>query len=69
MEVAMIEQPTMATDPVCGMTVEIEHARAAGLTSEREGQTYFFCGKGRQLDFEKDPATYLDPAYRPSMEM
>jgi YHS domain-containing protein len=48
MEVAMIEQPTMATDPVCGMTVEIEHARAAGLTSEREGQTYFFCGKGRR---------------------
>jgi YHS domain-containing protein len=65
----MTEQETTATDPVCGMTVEITHAREAGLTSEHEDETYYFCGKGCKLDFEEDPARYLDPAYKPSMEM
>jgi Cu+-exporting ATPase len=60
---------TTAMDPVCGMTVEPDKARTVGLTSEHEGQTYFFCGKGCKLDFEEDPAKYLDPAYKPSMEM
>jgi YHS domain-containing protein len=65
----MTDQPTTATDPVCGMTVDIANARAAGLTSDHEGTTYYFCGKGCKLDFEEDPAKYLDPAYTPSMEM
>jgi P-type Cu+ transporter len=53
-----------ATDPVCGMAVEIETAQ---LTSDHEGQTYYFCGKGCKLDFDEDPEKYLDPAYVPSM--
>jgi YHS domain-containing protein len=65
----MTDQPTTATDPVCGMTVDVANARAAGLTSDHEGTTYSFCGKGCKLDFEEDPAKYLDPAYTPSMEM
>ena len=59
-------EPT-ATDPVCGMTVEVEHAVATGLTTEHEAQTYYFCGKGCLLDFREDPEKYLDPDYSPSM--
>jgi YHS domain-containing protein len=54
-------------DPVCGMTVEIEAARAKGLATEHDGVEYVFCGKGCFLEFRDDPATYLDPGYTPSM--
>jgi xanthine dehydrogenase accessory factor len=37
-----------ATDPVCGMTVDVATAR---FTSEREGQTYYFCSAGCQASF------------------
>ena len=56
-----------AKDPVCGMDVNREIAKAQGLSSEHEGQTYYFCGKGCKLDFDEDPAKYFDPSYRPSM--
>jgi len=58
---------TQATDPVCGMTVDIATARAAGLTSEHQGQLYFFCGRGCKLEFGDDPEQYLDPKHVPSM--
>ena len=58
---------TTATDPVCGMDVNPEIAGAQGLTSEHEGQTYFFCGKGCKLDFDEDPAHFLEPGYKPHM--
>jgi YHS domain-containing protein len=32
-----------------------------------EGVEYVFCGKGCFLEFRDDPATYLDPAFVPSM--
>ena len=62
-------EPTTATliDPVCGMTVDVAAAEAAGLVLDHDGTTYAFCGKGCFLEFRDDPATYLDPAYRPSM--
>lgn len=38
-EATMNEQPMIeATDPVCGMTVDISKAVAAGLMTEHEGQ-------------------------------
>jgi Cu+-exporting ATPase len=49
------------------MTVDVDTARASGLTSEHAGQTFYFCGRGCKLDFEDDPDKYLDPAYVPSM--
>lgn len=64
----MLENPTPTIiDPVCGMTVDIAEAQAAGLTTDHDGQTYAFCGRGCLLDFRDDPATYLDPSYTPSM--
>jgi YHS domain-containing protein len=54
-------------DPVCGMTVDPDDARARGLTLEHDGHEYAFCGKGCLLEFRDDPQRYLDAAYRPSM--
>jgi YHS domain-containing protein len=58
---------TTAVDPVCGMTVEIERARAAGLHANHEGADYYFCGRGCLLDFGEDPQRYLAPGYLPAM--
>ena len=54
-------------DPVCGMTVNPEVARAAGLTAEHEGQSYYFCGRGCKLEFLDDPKRFFDPDYLPQM--
>jgi Cu+-exporting ATPase len=57
----------MATDPVCGMQVNREIAVAQALTSELDGETYYFCGTGCKLDFDENPARILDPSYQPHM--
>jgi len=59
--------PDTGTDPVCGMTVQLQAARANGLTFTHEGIEYGFCGRGCRLEFEDDPTTYLSPDYVPSM--
>jgi YHS domain-containing protein len=56
-----------ALDPVCGMTVDPEAARAAGRHSQYKGVDYFFCSRGCKLDFDEEPERYLDPSYAPSM--
>jgi YHS domain-containing protein len=65
----MAEQRTIAPneDPVCGMTVDVEAARAKGLTQTHEGHEYAFCGKGCLLEFRDDPGMYLAAGYSPSM--
>ena len=52
----------MATDPVCGMQVDTDSAQ---FKSEHDGTTYYFCARGCMLDFQDEPAKYLDPDYRP----
>ncbi len=54
-------------DPVCGMTVDVEQARAKGLATTHEDREYVFCGKGCFLEFRDEPDRYLDPEYVPSM--
>jgi YHS domain-containing protein len=58
---------TTATDPVCGMTVDIVTATARDLVTEYEGRTFYFCGRGCKLEFGDDPGKYLDQSYVPSM--
>ena len=41
--------PAEAIDPICGMTVEIATAR---YTSERDGQTIYFCCRGCKETFD-----------------
>jgi YHS domain-containing protein len=54
-------------DPVCGMTIEPEVARAAGRTITHEDVEYVFCGKGCMLDFQESPETYLAAGHLPTM--
>ena len=60
------ERPT-PHDPVCGMAVNPEVARAAGLVAEHDDQTYYFCGRGCRLEFLDDPKRFFDPDYLPRM--
>lgn len=46
----------MATDPVCGMTVEREKAAA---TMEYEGTTYYFCARGCRDEFAQEPRKFV----------
>ncbi len=57
----------VATDPVCGMEVDMTDATANGLVATQAGTTYGFCGRGCYLDFTEDPERYLAPGYTPSM--
>ncbi len=50
------ELPTVALDPVCGMTVEIATAH---FTSEYNGATYYFCAAGCKRSFDKEPEKYI----------
>jgi len=47
---------TTATDPVCGMTVEVEKSTAP---STLEGKTYHFCGKGCRAKWDVNPQKYV----------
>ena len=48
----------MAKDPICGMDVDIEKAKAAGLTAEYQGKIYYFDSEDCKQRFTKDPQRY-----------
>lgn len=55
---------TMAVDPVCGMSVELERA----VHAEHAGQTWFFCSRGCRGEFLgtlTEPAPPTPPARSP----
>jgi Cu+-exporting ATPase len=58
------EPNTKALDPVCGMPVDTEKARAAAppKVAEHAGKTYYFCSHGCVAKFKADPEKYLAPA-------
>ena len=47
----------IAIDPVCGMEVD---TRTSQLSLDHDGETYWFCGRGCLLDFQDDPAAFLE---------
>ena len=51
----MIDRPTKLIDPICGMTVDVDQAEAAGLLIEYEDRTYGFCRDGCRRAFLEDP--------------
>jgi P-type Cu+ transporter len=55
---------TIATDPVCGMKVDKQNPRG---NLEYESKTYYFCSAGCERSFERNPQTYLDSSYQPTM--
>jgi YHS domain-containing protein len=44
-----------AKDPTCGMDVDVAEAKAAGLTYEYQGKTYYFCSVYCKEQFAKNP--------------
>ena len=45
-------------DPVCGMNLDEGKASTAGLKSDYQGKTYFFCSEECQKKFDKMPARF-----------
>lgn len=45
-------------DPVCGMTVDEDHAAAR---SKWQGRTYLFCTTACRDRFEREPARFASP--------
>ena len=56
------ERPEKLIDPVCGMTVDVASAEAAGLLLEHEGRTYAFCRSGCRRAFVEEPEVYVAQA-------
>jgi YHS domain-containing protein len=54
--------PPFVIDPVCGMTVEVDHAEASGLTVTDDGRIYAFCGSGCLHAFQAEPEAYAAKA-------
>lgn len=53
------DAPETATDPVCGMAVEVD---APPATVEYGGDTYYFCSTGCAAAFENQPTEHLADA-------
>lgn len=47
----------MAKALVCGMTID---EKTAVGTSEYQGQTYYFCSRGCNKAFDKEPEKYVE---------
>ncbi len=47
----------VAEDPVCHMQVSVDNP--GGGTAEHGGATYYFCGPGCRVAFQKEPEAYL----------
>lgn len=60
-EQEMVNTPETATDPVCGMIVEVASARHR---SSYEGSIFYFCCPACKRLFEGDPQKYLTPSER-----
>lgn len=56
------ERPDKLIDPVCGMTVDVAAAEAAGQLLEYEGRTFAFCRDGCKRAFVDGPAEYIAQA-------
>jgi len=60
-----VEEKTeeIATDPVCGMSVEIKTAKHL---SDFQGQTFYFCCAGCKQSFDQSPEKYLKRPQEPA---
>jgi YHS domain-containing protein/uncharacterized membrane protein YraQ (UPF0718 family) len=54
-----MEEPAMALDPVCGMTVD---PATAAATRRFDDRNWFFCAEGCAETFDTDPARFAAPA-------
>lgn len=54
--------PLSVIDPVCGMTVNVDHAEAAGLTVTQGDRIYAFCRSDCLRAFHEEPEAYAAKA-------
>jgi YHS domain-containing protein len=54
-----MQQHRMATDPVCGMTVDPDKTAHRSI---QKGETYYFCAAGCKESFDKNPDKYVSGA-------
>ena len=59
---AVLAEAHLATDPVCGMTVD---PHAGKPTYDHEGRIYYFCSDGCRTKFAADPDRYLTKVGEP----
>jgi YHS domain-containing protein/uncharacterized membrane protein YraQ (UPF0718 family) len=52
-----MERRELVVDPVCGMSVDPEHAE---YRSFQKGETYYFCSAGCKETFDRDPGKYIN---------
>ena len=61
---------TPGRDPVCGMALDEERSKAAGLTRQFGGKSWYFCSPEDMAKFDKAPQRYTGPKAVPeSMPM
>ena len=53
------KQTNATLDPVCGMTVNQDHAE---IEATIQGHKYYFCAEGCRKAFVANPDKYLNPA-------
>lgn len=51
-----MERHQSVIDPVCGMSVDPDHAE---YRSFQKGDTYYFCSAGCKAAFDRDPGKYV----------
>ena len=49
-------------DPVCGMIIDEDKAKASGLEKEYLGHSYYFCCASCKQQFDKNPAQFVQKA-------
>jgi P-type Cu+ transporter len=54
-----MERQRSTIDPICGMSVDPDHA---DYRSVQKGEIYYFCSTGCKASFDKDPGKYLGGA-------
>jgi len=68
MEVTIAPDALTASIEVAGLAVagQADRHRGALDVSAPGQERFYFCGRGCLLDFQDDPAPYLDAGYQPS---
>ena len=55
-----LKKAVLHKDPICGMDVDEQAAKASGRTSKYRGKTYYFCADGCKQEFEKESERYIE---------
>jgi Cu(I)/Ag(I) efflux system membrane fusion protein len=65
---AAAESDDLPIDPVCGMVVPPQDAKAAGRVSVYKGKTYYFCANMCKQRFDENPEGFLSKPGKGGME-